>query len=64
MLGPISGREGRWVGQTGGEILSAHVYRNEEKRRCRLLLGLLQFSLVVPPLQLGVMEAYLVRALQ
>jgi hypothetical protein len=31
VLGLISGREGRRVGQIGDEILLAHVYRNEEK---------------------------------
>jgi hypothetical protein len=31
MLGPLSGRGGRWVGQMGGEIWPVHVYRNEEE---------------------------------
>jgi hypothetical protein len=31
MLGPVSGWGGRRAGQTGGEILPAHVYGNEEK---------------------------------
>jgi hypothetical protein len=31
MPGPILGLGGRRVGQTGGEILPAHVYRNEKK---------------------------------
>jgi hypothetical protein len=39
MLGPIPGQGGRWVGQTGGKILPAHVYRNEEERWCGLLLS-------------------------
>jgi hypothetical protein len=39
MLGPISGQGGRRVGQTGGKILPAHIYRNEEERWCGLLLS-------------------------
>jgi hypothetical protein len=31
MPGPIPGRGGRRAGQTGGEILPAHVYHNEEE---------------------------------
>jgi hypothetical protein len=40
--------------QIGGEILSAHIYRNEEKRWCRLLPDLVLFRLVAPTLQPGV----------
>jgi hypothetical protein len=36
--GPVPGR--------GGEILLAHVYRNEGKRRCGLLPSLVLFRLV------------------
>jgi hypothetical protein len=32
MLGPVLGRGGRWARQTGGEILPAHIYRNEDER--------------------------------
>jgi hypothetical protein len=32
MLGPVLGRGGSQVGQTGGKILPVHVYRNEEER--------------------------------
>jgi hypothetical protein len=28
---PVPAQEGRCAGQTGGEILPAHVYYNEEK---------------------------------
>jgi hypothetical protein len=49
---PIQG--GRRVGQTSGEILPTHVYRNEEVRWCGLLLGLVLFRLAAPPLQSGV----------
>jgi hypothetical protein len=44
--------------QTCGEILHAHIYHNEGKRRCGLLLGLVLFRLVTPPLQPGVVESY------
>jgi hypothetical protein len=30
--GPVPGQGGSRVGQTGGKILPAHVYRNEEER--------------------------------
>jgi hypothetical protein len=46
MLGPIPGRGGRRNGQTGGEIMPAHVYHNEGKRKCRLLPSLVLFRLV------------------
>jgi hypothetical protein len=55
---PVPGRWGRWNGQIGGEILPAHVYRNKEKRICGLLLGLVLFRLVVPPLQLRVVMPF------
>jgi hypothetical protein len=61
MLGPILGRGGRWVGQTGGKILPTYVYRNEEERWCRLLPGSVLFWLVAPPLHLGMVGPYLVR---
>jgi hypothetical protein len=35
----VPGRGGRRVRQTGGKILSAHVYHNEEERWCELLPG-------------------------
>jgi hypothetical protein len=61
MPGPILGQGGRHVGQTGGEILPAHDYRNEEKRWCRLHPGSILFRLVAPPLQPGVVGTYPVR---
>jgi hypothetical protein len=61
MPGPAPGRGGRRNGYTGGEILPAHIYHNEEKRRCGLLLGLVLFRLVVPPLQPRVVGSYSVR---
>jgi hypothetical protein len=30
MHGPVSGRGGRWAGQTGSEILPTHIYRDKE----------------------------------
>jgi hypothetical protein len=48
MSGFVSGREGRRVGQTGGEILCAHVYHNEEERWCGVLPGSVLFRLVAP----------------
>jgi hypothetical protein len=63
MLGPILGRGGMCNGHTCGKILPAHVYRNEEKRRCGLLPGLVIFKLVAPPLQLGVLGPYLVQGI-
>jgi hypothetical protein len=50
-----------WVGQTGGKILPAHVYRNEEERWFRLLLGSVLSRLVAPPIQPGVVGSYPVR---
>jgi hypothetical protein len=61
MSGPIVSQGGRWNGQTCGEILPAHVYHNEGKRRCGLLPGLVLFKLVAPPLQLRVVAPYPVR---
>jgi hypothetical protein len=61
MHGPVPGWGGRRVRQTGGEILLAHVYHNEEERWCRLLSGSVLFRLVVPPLHPGVVEPYSVR---
>jgi hypothetical protein len=43
---PVSGRGGRHVRQTGGEILHAHVHRNEEERCCGLLPSSGHFRLV------------------
>jgi hypothetical protein len=40
--------------QIGGEILSTHVYHSGVKRMHGLLLGLILFRLVIPPLQSGV----------
>jgi hypothetical protein len=56
--GPNLGWGVRRVGQTGGEIMPAHVYRNGEDKWCILLLGLVLFRLVAPPLQPGVVEPY------
>jgi hypothetical protein len=61
MPGPILGRGGRRVAQTSGEILHAHIYRNEEQRQCGLFLGSILFRLVAPPLQPRVVGSYLVR---
>jgi hypothetical protein len=58
MSGPIVSLGGKWNGQTCGEILLAHVYRNEGKRRCGLLPGLVLFKLVAPALQLRVVAPY------
>jgi hypothetical protein len=57
MPGLIPSQGERWNGQTS-EILHAHVYRNEGKRRCGLLLGLDVFRLVAHPLQSGVVGTY------
>jgi hypothetical protein len=46
MPGTVPGQGGRRDGQTGGEILPVHVYHNEEKRRCGLLLDLVLLRLV------------------
>jgi hypothetical protein len=61
MPDPILGQGGRQTGQTGGKILPAHIYHNEEGRRCVLLPGSVLFSLVASPLQLGVVRSYPVR---
>jgi hypothetical protein len=61
MLGPVQGRRERQNRQTCGEILPAHIYRNEGKRRCGLFSGLILFRLVAPPLQPRVVEPYPVR---
>jgi hypothetical protein len=61
MPGPVLSRGGMWVRRTGGKILPAHVYHSEEERLPELLLGLVYFRLVVPPLQPRVVGPYLVR---
>jgi hypothetical protein len=48
MPGPISGRGGRRVGQTGGEILPAHIYYNEENVIVCITLGLSYFYVGAP----------------
>jgi hypothetical protein len=58
MFGLVLGRGGRWNGLTSDEILSAHNYRNEGKRLCGILLGLILFRFEVPPLQPGVVKSY------
>jgi hypothetical protein len=58
MPGPVPGHGGRWVIQTGGKILLAHVYRNVKEIWCGLLPGSILFSLVAPPLQPGVVAPY------
>jgi hypothetical protein len=55
------GRGGRRVGQTGGEILPARIYQNEEERWRGLLPGSVLSRLVAPPLQTGVVGPYPVR---
>jgi hypothetical protein len=57
----ILDRGGRQIGQTGGRILSVHIYYNEEEGQCRLPLGLVLFRLVAPPLQPGVVRPCPVR---
>jgi hypothetical protein len=54
MAGPVLGQGGRQNGQTGGEVLPAHIYHTEEKRRCGSLLILVPFRLVATPLEPGV----------
>jgi hypothetical protein len=49
---------GRRNGQTGGEILPAHIYQNEEKRMCGLLSGFILFRLVASTLQPRVVGPY------
>jgi hypothetical protein len=46
--------------QTDGEILPVHGYRDGRVNRYRSFSGLVLFSLVVPLLQPGVVEPYLV----
>jgi hypothetical protein len=58
MPGPVLVWGGRQDGQTGGEILPAHIYSNEGKRRCGLLPGLVLFRFVAPPLQPGLVGPY------
>jgi hypothetical protein len=55
---PVPSQGGRQVGQTGGKIPPAHVYRNKEEGWRGLLPGLVLFRLVTPPLQLGVVGSY------
>jgi hypothetical protein len=52
---------GRWNGMTASEILPPHDYRNEGKRWCGLVPGLILFRLVTPPLQQIVVGSYPVR---
>jgi hypothetical protein len=49
---------GRWDSQTGGEILPTHTHCRVEKHKRGLLLGLVLFRLVAPPLQPGVVGLY------
>jgi hypothetical protein len=51
----------RKTGLTGGQILLAYDYQDGGKDWCRLLPGLVLSSLVVHPLQTGVVGLYLVR---
>jgi hypothetical protein len=48
----------RWTELTGGEIPSAHGYRDKGKYWCGLLSSLVLFSLVVFPLSTEVVESY------
>jgi hypothetical protein len=52
------GRGERRSGLTGDEILPAHDYHNTGKCLRGLLLGLVLFKLVAPPLQPRVVESY------
>jgi hypothetical protein len=61
MLGLIPVQGGRRNGLTGGEIVPTHDYRNEGKRLCGLLLGLVLFRLGAPPLLPGVVGPYSVQ---
>jgi hypothetical protein len=61
MLETILGQGGRQVRQTGGKILSAHIYHDEEERWCGSFLGSVLFRLVTPPLQPGVVGLYSVQ---
>jgi hypothetical protein len=58
---PIPGRGGRRNEQPGCEIVPAHVYHNEGRRRCGLHPGLVLFKLLAPPLQPRVVGPYPVR---
>jgi hypothetical protein len=58
MPGLIQGRRGSQVGQSGGEIMPAHIYRNEKKRWQGLLPCSDLFRLMAPPLQLVVIGSY------
>jgi hypothetical protein len=58
---PEPGGGKQWSGLTGGEILPAHDYQDGGTCWRGLLQSLALFSLVVPPLQLGVMGPYPVR---
>jgi hypothetical protein len=62
-LGPgacVESREMRLTGLTGDKILLVYSYQDKEKDWCGLLLSLVLFRLVEPPLPLGVVEPYLV----
>jgi hypothetical protein len=61
MLRLILGQGGRQARHTGGKILPAHVYCDEEERWCGLLRGSVLFRLVAPPLQAAVVGPYLVQ---
>jgi hypothetical protein len=58
---PEPGGGKRWSGLTGGEILPAHDYQDGGMCWRGLLQSLALFSLVVPPLQVGVVGPYSVR---
>jgi hypothetical protein len=51
----------RWSGLTGGKILPAHDYRDNGMYWHGILLGLVLFRLVVPPLQAGIVGPYPIR---
>jgi hypothetical protein len=55
---PSLGRRERLGGQSSGEILTAHINRKVEKQWHGLLLGLILFKLVAPPLQSGVVVSF------
>jgi hypothetical protein len=50
----------RLTGLTGGEILPAYGYQGKGKDWCGLLLGLIIFRLVAPPVHPGLVGPYLV----
>jgi hypothetical protein len=56
--GRVLGRGVTWSRLTCGEILLAHDYRDRGTYWCRLLMCLVLFRLVVPPLQPGVVGPY------